>query len=78
MGKLRLAPDYPKPLAAKPLPLHLPTQDVIDLPEMVQVVCRFQADERLDCLPFAYLVDSIALTHRTYQGCARIEPQQLR
>jgi len=61
MGKLRLAPDYPKPLAAKPLPLHLPTHDVIDLPKMVQVVCCFQADELLDRSPSAYLLESVAL-----------------
>jgi hypothetical protein len=49
-------------LAAKRrLPLHTPTQDVVDLPKMVQVVCRFQADELLDRLPPAYFVDPIAL-----------------
>jgi hypothetical protein len=37
------------------------TQDAVDLPKMVQVVCRFQADELLDRLPSAYLVDPIAL-----------------
>ena len=46
-------------LAAKRLPLHTPTQDAVDLPKMVQVVCRFQADELLDRLPSAYLVDPI-------------------
>jgi hypothetical protein len=39
--------------AAKRLPLHTPTQDAVDLPKMVQVVCRFQADELLDRLPSA-------------------------
>src|SRR5580658_10337795 len=48
-------------LAAKWLPLHTPTQDAVDLPKMVQVVCRFQADELLDRLASAYLVDPIAL-----------------
>ena len=48
-------------LAAKRLPLYTPTQDAVDLPKMVQVVCRFQADELLDRLPSAYLVDPIAL-----------------
>src|ERR1700752_1228332 len=48
-------------LAAKRLPLHTPTQNAVDLPKMVQVVCRFQADELLDRLPSAYLVDPIAL-----------------
>ncbi len=43
-------------LAAKRLPLHTATQDAVDLPKMVQVVCRFQADELLDRLPSAYLV----------------------
>jgi hypothetical protein len=28
-------------LAAKRLPLHPATQDAVDLPKMVQVVCRF-------------------------------------
>ena len=32
-------------LAAKQLPLHTATQDAVDLPKMIQVVCRFQADE---------------------------------
>lgn len=48
-------------VAAKPLPLHTATQDAVDLPKMVHVVCRFQADELLDRLPSAYLVDPIAL-----------------
>ena len=48
-------------LAAKRLPLHTPTQDAVDLPKMVRVVCRFQADELLDRLPSACLVDPIAL-----------------
>ncbi|MFZ3342457.1 MAG: hypothetical protein WA213_16360 [Terriglobales bacterium] len=49
-------------MAAKRLPLHTPTtQDAVDLPKMVQVVGRFQADELLDRLPSAYLVDPIAL-----------------
>jgi hypothetical protein len=43
--------------AAKRLPLHTLTQDAVDLPKMVQVVRRFQADELLDRLPSAYLVD---------------------
>ena len=53
--------------AAKRLPLHTATQDAVDLPKMVQVVCRFQADELLDRLPSAYLVDPIAL----HPPCAR-------
>jgi len=48
-------------LAAKRLPLLRPTQDAVDLPKVVQVVCRFQADELLDRLSSAYLVDPIAL-----------------
>jgi hypothetical protein len=59
-------------LAAKRLPLHTPTQDVVDLPKMVQVVCRFQADELPDRLPSAYLVDPIAL----HPPCARDRRQQ--
>ena len=43
--------------------IYTPTQDAVDLPKMVQVVCRFQADELLDRLPSAYLVDPIALHH---------------
>ena len=39
----------------------MPTQDAVDLPKMVQVVRRFLADELLDGLPSAYLVDPIAL-----------------
>src|ERR1700687_6154015 len=58
--------------AAKRLPLHTATQDAIDLPKMVQVVCRFQADELLDRLPSAYLVDPIAL----HPPCARDRLQQ--
>lgn len=54
-------------LAAKRLLLHRATQDAVDLPKMVQVVCRFQADELLDRLPSAYLVDPIAL----HPPCAR-------
>jgi hypothetical protein len=53
-------------------PLHTPTQDAVDLPKMVQVVCRFQADELLDRLPSAYLVDPIAL----HPPCARDRLQQ--
>src|SRR5580693_4927758 len=48
------------------------TQDTVDLPKMVQVVCRFQSDELLDCLPSAYLVDPIAL----HPKCARDRLQQ--
>jgi len=59
-------------LAAKRLPLHTPTQDAVDLPKMVQVVRRFQADELLDRLPSAYLVDPIAL----HPPCARDRLQQ--
>src|SRR6202045_874769 len=59
-------------LAAKRLPLHTPTQNAVDLPKMVQVVCRFQADELLDRLPSAYLVDPIAL----HPPCARDRLQQ--
>src|SRR5580704_17212078 len=47
-------------------------QDVVDLSKMVQVVCRFQADELLDRLPSAYLVDPIAL----HPPCARDRLQQ--
>ena len=54
------------------LPGRAPTQDAIDLPKMVQVVCRFQADELLDCLPSAYLVDPVAL----HPPCARDRRQQ--
>jgi hypothetical protein len=57
---------------AKRLPLHTPTQDAVNLPKMVQVVCRFQADELLDRLPSAYLVDPIAL----HPPCARDRLQQ--
>src|SRR5260370_5914732 len=39
---------------------------------MVQVVCRFQADELLDRLPSAYLVDPVAL----HPPCARDGLQQ--
>ena len=46
---------------------HAPTQDAVDLPKMVQVVCRFQADKLLDRLPSAYLMDPIAL----HPPCAR-------
>src|SRR5277367_2566224 len=59
-------------LAAKRLPLHTPTQDAVDLPKMVQVVCRFQVDEFLDCLQSAYFVDSITL----HPPCARDRLQQ--
>ena len=59
-------------LAAQRLPLHTPTQDAVDLPKMVQVVRRFQADELLDRLPSAYLVDPIAL----HPPCARDRLQQ--
>src|SRR5579863_1033607 len=51
---------------------HTATQDAVDLPKMVQVVCRFQADELLDRLPSAYLVDPIALQPL----CARDRLQQ--
>ena len=51
-------------LAAKRLALHTATQDAVDLPKMFQVVCRFQADELLDRLPSAYLVDPMHSTHR--------------
>src|SRR5580698_3008734 len=51
---------------------HRPTQEAVDLPKMVQVVCRFQADELLDRLPSAYLVDPIAL----HPPCARDRLQQ--
>ena len=54
-------------LAAKRLPLHTATQDAVDLPKMVQVVCCFQANELLDRLPTAYRVDPVAL----YPPCAR-------
>src|ERR1700684_2728485 len=53
-------------------PLHTPTQDAVDLPKMVQVVCRFQADELLHRLPSAYLVDPITL----HPPCARDRLQQ--
>src|SRR5580658_2246764 len=52
--------------------LHTATQDAVDLAKMVQVVCRFQADELLDRLPSAYLVDPIAL----HPPCARDRRQQ--
>ncbi len=48
------------------------TQDAVDLPKMVQVVCCFQADELLDRLPSAYLVDPTAL----HPPCARDRLQQ--
>src|SRR3984957_16323134 len=54
------------------LPCHTPTQDPVDLPKMVQVVCRFQADELLDRLPSAYLVDPVEL----HPPCARDRLQQ--
>src|ERR1700687_5238735 len=54
------------------LPLHTATQDAVDLPKMVQVVCRFQADELLDRLPSAHLADPIAL----HPACARDRLQQ--
>src|SRR5579862_8588018 len=44
--------------------LHTPTQDAVDLPRMVQVVCRFQAGEFLNRLRSSYLVD----THSYYSG----------
>ena len=47
-------PTLAEALAAKRLPLHTPIQDAVDLPKMVQVVCRFQADEFLR--PFAVRV----------------------
>src|SRR5579872_2637811 len=59
-------------LAAKRLPLHSPTQDAVDLPKMVQVVCRFQPDELLDRLPSPYFVDPITLL----PPCARDRLQQ--
>src|SRR5271168_2282568 len=65
-------PDLSEALAAKRLPLHTSTQDAVDLPKMVQVVCRFRADELLDRLPSAYLVDPIAL----HPPCARDRLQQ--
>src|SRR5215469_5111334 len=65
-------PTIDEALAAKRLSLHGPTQDAVDLPKMVQVVCRFQADELLDRLPSAYLVDPIAL----HPSCARDRLQQ--
>src|ERR1700683_4552815 len=50
---------------------------------MVQVVCRFQADELLDRLPSAYLVDPIALhppcaagPTPTVAGCSRAAPER--
>src|ERR1700722_16636 len=58
--------------AAKRPPLHMPTQDAVDLPKMVQVMCRFQADELFDRLPSAYFVDPIALR----PPCARDRLQQ--
>ena len=48
-----LSPGLSEVPAAKRLPLHTPTQDAVDLPKMVQVVCRFHADELLDRLPSA-------------------------
>jgi hypothetical protein len=43
---------------------------------MVQVVCRFQADELLDRLPSAYLVDPIALHRRMIAGSAGTRTDQ--
>src|SRR5215469_8243499 len=48
-------------LAARGPPLPTATQDAVNLPKMVQVVCRFQADELLDRLPSAHLVEPIEL-----------------
>src|SRR3984957_2544429 len=48
-------------LRLKRLPLSTATQDAVDLPKVVQVVCRFHADKLLDRLPSAYVVDPIAL-----------------
>ena len=45
--------NFAEALAAKRIPLHTPTQDAVDLPKMVQVVCRFQANELLNRLPSA-------------------------
>ena len=59
--RFKTVPTLAEVLAAKRLPLHTPNQDAVDLPKMIQVVCRFQADELLDRLPSAYLVDPIAL-----------------
>src|SRR5579862_8368907 len=59
-------------LATKRLPLHTAAQDAVDLPKMVQVVCRFQAHELLDRLTSAYLVDPITL----HPLCARDRLQQ--
>jgi hypothetical protein len=70
--RFKILPTLAEALAAKRLPLHTPTQDAVDLPKMVQVVCRFQADELLDRLPSAYLVDPIAL----HPPCARDRLQQ--
>src|SRR5580693_1929512 len=53
--------NFAEALAAKRIPLHTPTQDAVDLPKMVQVVCRFQANELLNRLPSAHFVDPIAL-----------------
>src|SRR5271163_486983 len=54
------------------LPGRRRTQDAVDLAKMVQVVCRFQADELLDGLASAYLVDPVALD----PPCARDGLQQ--
>jgi hypothetical protein len=59
--RLKTLPTLAEALPAKWLPLHTPNQDAVDLTKMVQVVCRFQADELLDRLPSAHLVDPIAL-----------------
>src|ERR1700722_16631101 len=59
-------------LAGTRLPLHSPPQGAVDLPKVVQVMCRFQANELLDRLPSAYLVDPIAL----HPPCARDRFQQ--
>jgi len=69
--QFKTLPKLAEALAAKRLPLHT-TQDAVDLPKMVQVVCRFQADELLDRLPSAYLVDPIAL----HPPCVRDRLQQ--
>src|SRR5271155_1903127 len=71
MGDWRKYEMMSAPAGGK-LSLHTPTQDAVDLPKMVQVVCRFQADKLLDRLPSAYLVDPVAL----HPPCARDRLQQ--
>ena len=51
---------------------HTLSHDAVDLSKMVQVVCRLQADELLNRLPSAYLVNPVEL----HPPCARDRLQQ--